>query len=141
MLLGFKPRFVDPILDGTKLHTLRNARKVTPKVGEVLHMYTGLRTKHCKAITNRYTLKGIQVAHISVRRVKPPLNFISKTAFLIRIKVDGIPLQPDDIRKFCVADGFADGTDFASYWMGTAPKDATSITTTMDLFHWTDLKY
>lgn len=76
MLLGFKPRFVDPILDGHKLHTLRNPRKVTPKVGEVLYMYTGLRTKYCKLITKQHTLKNIQVTRIFVRRINTPKAFV-----------------------------------------------------------------
>lgn len=41
MLLGFKPRFIDPIQIGTKVFTMRAKRKNKPKIGETLYMYTG----------------------------------------------------------------------------------------------------
>ena len=36
MLLGFKPRFKEPIQIGTKVFTLRGKRKNEPKIGETL---------------------------------------------------------------------------------------------------------
>ena len=138
MLLGFKPRFVDPIQDGTKFFTMRNPRKVTPKIGEVLHMYTGLRTKWCKLITKQHTLKCIQQAVIRVSRGNKPAPHIrTLTSIKIEISVDGRVLNSNEISQFVKYDGFENCQDFAAYWLA----EKKVVTVTLDLFHWTDLKY
>ena len=50
MLLNFKPCFVPFIQAGTKRHTIRAARAIPPKVGEICHCYTGLRRKGAKLL-------------------------------------------------------------------------------------------
>ena len=45
-LYNFKQRFAPLILDGRKRHTIRATRRVPDKVGNVAHLYTGLRTKN-----------------------------------------------------------------------------------------------
>jgi len=49
-LLGYKAQFVDPLLSGQKIGTIRNARRHPIKEKERLYHYTGLRTKHCHKI-------------------------------------------------------------------------------------------
>ena len=46
--INFMPQFEKPILDGTKIHTLRNTARA--KVGDKLQLYTGQRTKACRLI-------------------------------------------------------------------------------------------
>ncbi len=43
-------RFAHAVLDGSKTHTIRAKRKAPPRVGEILHCYTGLRTKKVKLL-------------------------------------------------------------------------------------------
>ena len=45
MVLGFKKRFVEPILNGTKIHTIREDKRNRWKVGNKIHFATGVRTK------------------------------------------------------------------------------------------------
>jgi hypothetical protein len=45
MLIGFKSRFAPFVQDGTKTHTIRAARKIPPKVGEMCHCYVNPRQK------------------------------------------------------------------------------------------------
>lgn len=45
---NFQKQFVPMILDGTKTHTIRKRRKHPTKVGDILWLYTGMRTKECK---------------------------------------------------------------------------------------------
>ncbi len=47
MILGFKKQFVEPILNGTKIHTIRKGNRWKP--GVKAQMATGVRTKnyHC----------------------------------------------------------------------------------------------
>lgn len=44
---SYKRRFVQPILDGTKVHTIRGDRKRHARPGEVMQNYWGMRTKGC----------------------------------------------------------------------------------------------
>lgn len=47
---SFKRQFVGPILSGIKQQTIRADRKRHAYGGETLQLYTGMRTKHCRAI-------------------------------------------------------------------------------------------
>jgi len=47
---NFQARFVPKILAGTKPHTIRKRRKHPTKVGDILWLYSGMRTKTCKLI-------------------------------------------------------------------------------------------
>lgn len=147
MLLGYKKRFVEPILIGTKVFTLRARRKVQPKIGEKIHMYTGLRSANCELITNKEKLIGIQNARVLVWVVGSHKNdFKSSNGnyyvgdhFFIRIIIDGRELSVKEIGEFVEFDGFIDTSDFARYWLQGKLKKRTGAT--MQLFHWTDLKY
>lgn len=44
---NFQRQFVPMILDGSKSHTIRKARKRPTKPGDVIKMFVGLRTKNC----------------------------------------------------------------------------------------------
>lgn len=135
MLLGFKKRFRDPILIGTKVFTMRTRRKKMPKIGEQLHMYTGLRTKHTEVITKKEKLFAMQNVRLTIK-----LQY--NVLFDIRIWVDRRELSQQEIDQFVVFDGFRDRRDFAEYWLTDEkgkPKKRTGAMLVM--FHWTDLKY
>lgn len=135
MLLGFKERFVEPIQNGTKIFTLRSKRKITPKIGETLYMYTGLRTSHCYKISDKHTLKCTQEAYLYIRK--------DDERTVIIIEVDNRNLNPEQIEQFAINDGFLNKDEWAEYWLMTSgAKVAVKITTgKMDMFHWTDFKY
>lgn len=143
MLLGFKKRFKEPILNYTKAFTMRSKRKVQPKIGETLYMYTGLRTPHCELITNKEKL-------ISIQKVRILLEFTKFNPICnIDIWVDGRKLDyRTEVHEFVKFDGFEDVIDFAEYWKMTSTKDDKKlrkedliIDGELQLFHWTDLKY
>lgn len=129
MLLGFKKQFTLPIQLGTKVLTLRKPRKITPKIGETLHMYSALRTKHVQLISKSETLKSMQKASVQVKRLKD--------AFLIRVKIDNKLLSHDQLEEFVVFDGFKNIEEWADYWL----EGKQEVKEKLDLFHWTDLKY
>lgn len=137
MLLGFKKRFKQPILDGTKKFTIRERRKIEPKIGETLYMYTGLRTSDCEKITDQYKLKSIQLVDIALIK--------REGVFLVEIGVDGRLLNDKEIESFVVADGFVDAHDFATYWFDSEKPKSKAITVIVKddlvLHHWTDLRY
>ena len=49
---NFKSQFADAVESGRKHHTIRAPRKDgrLPKLGEVLYLYTGMRTKKCRLL-------------------------------------------------------------------------------------------
>ena len=135
MLVGFKLRFRTPIENGSKIHTIRNTPKRMPKIGEQLHMYTGLRTKNCMLITKEHTLKSIQkitidFIYVGYKNTHIPIIYIdSLSAPIICISYKA---------TFYINDGFKDEADFVSFWNLPKKEDATFEGY---LFHWTDLKY
>ncbi len=46
MILSFKPQFIQPILSGDKIHTIREDKHNRWKPGNKIHFATGTRTKH-----------------------------------------------------------------------------------------------
>ena len=131
MLLGFKKRFVEPILIGTKVHTMRKDRRVQPKIGERLYMYTGLRTSSCQKITDKEILISTQRVHI-----KGSLNL---GVAGMNVWIDGRNLSNIEINEFVKFDGFTDQTDFASFWL--EGKKNGRFAAILTLYHWTDLRY
>lgn len=145
MLLGFKQRFVDPIQLGTKVHTLRSFRKHEPKLGETLHMYTGLRTNKCELISNREKLISRQVADIYISFKLKPFSI-----FKVSIKVDGKMLDLTWLKIFARFDGFLNIEDFANFWIEGVRKEIIKsgrqnkifmLRSTKNLIHWTALRY
>lgn len=139
MLLGFKPRFKEPIQIGTKVFTMRNKRKVQPKIGETLYMYTGLRTSKCELISNKEKLMSVQEVDITISR-----NILHEIS--IEVWVDKYCITDEELEQFVRFDGFKDKRDFADYWIASSYSGKKAPTELciggkMDLFHWTDLKY
>lgn len=135
MLLGFKKRFKKPILDGTKKFTIRERRKIEPKIGETLYMYTGLRTKACEKITDRFQIKCIQDVSILI------IDTLSHLS--LDISVDGRILEQGELEYFAKCDGFSNVKDFCEYWLQGVKGKGTKVLEKHGLvmYHWTDLKY
>lgn len=54
--LNFQPRFAKMVENGTKRQTIRALRKDgrDPKLGDMIHLYTGMRTKKCRRLRTNY---------------------------------------------------------------------------------------
>lgn len=139
MLLGFKKQFVEPILVESKGLTLRTPRKVRPKIGETLYMYTGLRTNNCEHITSKYTLKSIQDVRLTIRKCQSfGKNFNVHKSYKIHVYVDGKLLTKKQLEVLAVLDGFASLKDWAEYWLDGKAQIANPI---IEMYHWTDKKF
>lgn len=90
-LFGFKKQFVPFILDGSKQHTIRAARKYPTTVGDTCHLYTGLRQKGAHLLGR---VPCVMVEEIQIERA--------------RIWVDSIELMLDEKRQLAYCDGFRD---------------------------------
>jgi len=145
MLLGFKPRFKEPIQLGTKVFTMRKKRKIEPKIGETLFMYTGLRTPKCELISNKEKLISTQKAWVKIEcRIGDVVYSDS-----LKICIDGRALSDIEISEFVKYDGFYHEYDFVDYWVNSSlkhlkakeRKGKQTVVGSLDLFHWTDLRY
>lgn len=132
MLLGFKKRFIRPIEKGSKVFTIRTPRKVEPKVGEQLHMYTGLRTSSCKLITRDHRLKSTQQVDIEITVHGPEDHDL-------KVTVDGRELRQDELYGFAVMDGFDSVSDFVLYWYCETMERQISVKG-LTIYHWIDLR-
>lgn len=87
---SFKERFVPMILDGTKRQTIRAKRKHQVKEGDILYLFYGMRTKHCKR------LKGERC--VAVNDIEILQNGT--------VVIDGIKVTDSVLNFFAWSDGF-----------------------------------
>jgi len=99
--LNFQNQFVPMVADGTKLHTIRRKRKNPIKVGQMLQLYTGMRTKQCEMIAARLCTAVVPVV------IYPNLG---------RVVLGGKMLSLDDTLRFAIRDGFANQMDFFKFF-------------------------
>lgn len=95
---GFKPFFGPQIEDRTKTHTIRGHRRRHAHVGELLQLFVGMRTRHCRKI----------IADPTCIAVLPIVIMSSDLldAGIAYIEIDGRPLHRDEIEPFAKSDGF-----------------------------------
>ena len=122
MVIGFKERFIKPILAKTKKHTIREDAHNRWKEGMKMHMATGVRTKKYNQF-NEDTCKSIQ--EIEIIRTS---DYLEKTI----IKIDGRNLTQDEVQQLAWNDGFDNLIDF---WMWFADGFKGKI------IHWTEMRY
>jgi uncharacterized protein YqfB (UPF0267 family) len=122
MVIGFKEKFKEPILKGTKIHTIREDAHNRWKIGMKMHMATGVRTKNYNQFQE---MKCMSIQGIEITRVSDYLNDTIVT-------VDGRKLILSEIQQLAWNDGFENLIDF---WMWF-DKDFKG-----KIIHWTDFRY
>ena len=107
-LLNFKKRFVEPIRQGTKAHTIRADRKdgQVPESGEKLYLYCGARTKNC------FKILAEPPACTNVQRIL--IERLANGDF--SLFVDHSLLQPDECERLARADGFESFAEMKEFW-------------------------
>lgn len=98
---NFQGRFVEGILDGAKRQTIRRRRKRATRSGDVLQLYTGMRTKHCRLL---------RVADCT--SVKP----VAIMPFGFYVELNGMKLSDEELQAFVERDGFATKRDFFDFF-------------------------
>jgi hypothetical protein len=104
--LNFKPQFADDIASGQKRQTIRVRGKRAWKTGDVLHLFSGMRTTACKRIGTA-TLLSVQTITIDagMRKVFLELPVSNGSRYMAA-------LTDDEIMELAQADGFATPDDF-----------------------------
>ena len=96
---NFKAQFAEMVESGKKRQTIRPQRKRRPAPGDVLFLYTGMRTKAC------HLLK--QTACKSVHYV-----LISQ----LFVEVDSCKLSDAEVEELAIADGFDSTESFRQFF-------------------------
>lgn len=122
MILSFKEQFKEPILKGSKIHTIREDMHNRWKAGKIIHMATGVRTKKYNCF-NEGICKSIQ--QIEIIRVS---DYLNETI----VKVDGRQLTVSEVQQLAWNDGFH---NLICFWMWFSDGFVGKI------IHWTDFKY
>ena len=141
MILSFKPQFKEPILIGSKIHTIREDKNNRWSVGKIIHFATGVRTKAYEQF-DEGACKGVQVIEIEEmimcaaeycfvhKFIDPKSNIKHFKTFCV--KIDNRKLSTDEIKALAKNDGFADANKFFE-WFNCNFKGK--------IIHWTDFRY
>jgi len=121
MILGFKPQFKQKILDGTKIHTIREDRNNRWQTGKKIHFATGVRTK------NYHQFKEGECKSIQAIWINPKQE---------GIQINDRALTRIEVHWLAKYDGFDSIEDLYSFFLKESkePFDAKII-------HWTDFVY
>lgn len=101
---SFNPRFEAAIRAGTKTQTIRAARKRHARSGEMVQLYCGMRTVHCRKI----------IPDVVCLRTEPVTIQFDPDGTIADILIGG--QSRADLDAFAVRDGFRDITDMAAFW-------------------------
>jgi hypothetical protein len=119
-LYNFQKRFVQPIQSGQKKHTIRATRRHPDKVGNIAHLYTGLRVKNAARLLGRYPIVRIEEIEIFEGcQCHKPTNPPCPLAF--RVKIAGEELNGDEREKLARLDGFENFKEMQQFWKGRLP--------------------
>lgn len=133
MVIGFKKRFEPPILDGSKILTIREDAKDRWKPGVMMHMATGTRSKHYNCFK--------QTPCISTQRIELSLKQKGNGGFELVVRVSGRLLDQDElVKKLPVFDGFKDLKAMTLYWIG----DINALPNKCfkgKIIHWTNFRF
>lgn len=111
---SFKPQFADPIREGFKRQTIRATRERHARPGEMLQLFTGMRTAHCKKICE--DVRCTEVTAIVI--------YFDIEGEIDRILLDDFEVS--DLDAFAQQDGFRDASEMAAFWQkenGTRPNN------------------
>lgn len=124
MILPFKPQFVEPILNGSKIHTIREDKNNRWKKFAPIQMATGVRTKNYNCFNNNHHVTAIQSIKI-VCSIDPTIE--------PEIIIDGNFLFKAEKEQLAINDGFKNLTDMMAFF------DFQPFTG--KIIHWTEFTY
>lgn len=132
---SFKAQFAEPILAGTKGGTIRAPHKAPRPdagqarrarhaangghayAGELLHLYTGMRTKQCRRIAQHRCMAAEPIT----------LRFGEGLGAVLLPDKHLVLTMPPELDAFAVFDGFADWATLEGFWRSTHGADVANF--------------
>lgn len=111
--------FVDKVESGAKPTTIRAMRKQLPKVGDLAHCFTGMRTKKCRRLMVAPIVE-VKLITITEHRIKLGNKWLDAVEQEAVRSWDGFSTLPE------MRDYFArtHGLPFKGFWTKWNPKEA-----------------
>lgn len=128
-LYNFQKRFADNVESGKKLQTIRRRRKRLTVAGEMLHLYTGLRSKFSRLLRRA---KCTRVLPIEIYAT--PVEVVSRQ--FVQVKVGPEWISSEELDDFARADGFIDADDFYAFWRDVHGLRPDNPLKGFDLIQW-----
>lgn len=118
---SFKIRFVHSIVSGRKTQTIRAPRKRHARVGEVMQLYTAMRTKQCRPI-------GVAVCEtvdaVTLRFGDGGIGRLGSVEF----EGEKRRTTAANLDAFAQRDGFESWSDMSAWWrISHGPGDFTGL--------------
>lgn len=132
MILSFKKQFREPILMGSKIHTIREDKNGRWKAGNKIHFATGIRTKNYECFEEG---ECISIQKIEIKHQHTFASITIDNTLLGEIYKDPIGVSLVDrynVMEFIKNDGFHKLESFLSFF----PTDFKG-----KIIHWTDFNY
>lgn len=107
---SFQRRFATPIKLGLKTQTIRGPRNRHARPGELIQLYTGLRTKAAAKICSDTRCVRVDPIHL---RFSPALG--GAPVLLSAVDIDGFRVS--DLDHFARLDGFKGRRDMSAFWV------------------------
>jgi hypothetical protein len=126
MILSFKQQFNQAIIEGSKIHTIREGERWRP--GLSIQFYNNTRTKYIKKFTD--DKKCIAVQKIQIYHSKEIAEFVWVT-------IEGKELTPLQIIALSKNDGFKSVNDFFAFFFTN--RECTLFEG--QIIHWTNYLY
>jgi hypothetical protein len=127
MVIGFKKQFVEPIISGTKIHTVRSDEHDRWRSGVMMHMATGTRTKYYNCFK--------QTPCTSYQRVYMSYDW------MLNISVGSRELfGANEREQFAINDGFVSLEAFEDWWYPVLAKNPNKEYSGK-VIHWTNFRY
>ena len=133
MILSFKKEFTSKILEGTKIHTIRDDKPDRWKKGNKIHFATGVRTSSYSCFK--------QAVCTRTQSILMTFNSFSPFDDMIEITVDNKSLYThQELFEFALNDGFEDWESFYN-WFYPLIKASPNQEYKGKVIHWTYKKY
>lgn len=100
--LNFKKQFAPKVESGAKRQTIRAIRKTPFKTGDILYLYTGMRTRSCRKLGEAKALEVI------------PVEITTRT-----MRINGVLQLDQDSEKIAKEDGFDSFFDMMHWFFHT----------------------
>jgi len=121
---SFHKQFVAPIIAGTKRQTIRRERHA--RLDEVMRLYTGMRTQHCRAIGEAICQLVCPITlDFGAERIRYPFGLGMVTLFT------------PDLDGFAQLEGFGDWATMRTFW--AEQHDAVEVFSGV-LIRWSDFR-
>lgn len=116
---NFQKQFAGDVESGKKRCTIRRAgKRLPPKDGDTLQLYTGMRTKYCRLLC-KGKCTDVNPVLFTRKNGKPILCI----GVIVGTEKSWIQVVASEVERLAIEDGFKSTADFYAYFLGNSEDD------------------